>query len=116
MATRDHRSTYQRRNEIAREQGFKGYSEKRKALDYARNGSLAGLFADTTGLHHGISARNPKQMRAVLYFYRGYNQNPDDYSLTGDKAKYIEEIHDMNREEFYPNLSSHSRWLWDRMK
>lgn len=110
---RNHSATYQARNVLARSQGFSSYYEKRKALEYARSGHLAGMFRDTT-LIESINARNPDHLRLVRDFYYGWRLNPDDYTLTGDKYAFMEKASRLNRDGMVENLSAHARWLWEK--
>lgn len=90
---RDHRTTYERRQELARERGFTGYSQQRREFEYARR-SESWQYGQTSYVqHYGMPrASNPADVARVRLFYQAFAMNPNDYSIGGAKARWFVEI------------------------
>lgn len=82
-------AVYQRRNELAKEQGFSSYADKRKQLEYA---SKSGLFRDTVGKPN---ARSRDDLHKVKVFYRAMKEDKSNYSRDSAKAEWFVEIADL---------------------
>ncbi len=84
---------FARRTELARERGFRSYSEQRKEFEYARR-SESWQYGQTSYVEqYGMpSARNPADVRRVRLFYQAFKVNPDDYSAKGAKARWFVEV------------------------
>jgi hypothetical protein len=102
---RDHRSTYVRRNELARERGFRNYADQRKQFRQA----------STSNAWRGEKpkANRPLDIDKVKTFHNAFEvpENADDYSVDGPKAKwFIEVVGTMTREEWIEHYPTGLRY------
>lgn len=99
---RNHRTTYQRRNELARERGYKSYSEQRKIQEKTR-GSFVWENADLGEPSMG----NAEDRATLLLFKQAFFDEPDNYATDSPKAKWFVEIAGIITQEewleHYPN-------------
>jgi hypothetical protein len=88
---RDHKRTYQERNRLARERGFKNYGEQRRASEYAKDGEM---YEDATGgwiprLETESRADYDTQLEMARLYYQAFKVDPNNYSKDGPKAKWF---------------------------
>lgn len=78
--------SYQRRNEIAREKGFKNYAEYRKITEYAKkSGDFRNFVGEKVGGREGANLKDAKE----FYEAFGNKKNADNYSVDSPKAKWL---------------------------
>lgn len=99
---RDHKRTIQRRNELARERGYKSYAEQRK-IQEAATGAFVWENADLGT----PSMKNAEDRENLLLFKRAFFDEPENYATDGPKAKWFVEVAGIMTEEewreHYPN-------------
>lgn len=85
---KDHRSVYQRRNEIARGQGFSSYNEKRRAIAFSNAELDANEFESVVGGKAG--GRKGEYLDEARLYYKAFHQEDSkDYSVGSAKAQWI---------------------------
>lgn len=86
-------ATFQRRNELAKERGFRSYYDQRKQFEYARR-SESWQYGQTSYVQHYGMPRttNPADIARVRLFYNAFALHPNDYSVRGAKARWFVEI------------------------
>lgn len=85
---RDNKAVYQRRNVIAREQGFASYSEKRRAITFANAELDANEFESVVGGKAG--GRKGENLDAARLYYQAFKvEDSKDYSVNSAKAQWI---------------------------
>lgn len=107
MAKRDHKATLRRRNELARERGFKSYSDQRKQMTAWRNSDIVKRNRNIS--KSNVTVKNAQQTELAKLAWEAFKpgSDPDDYSVDGPKAKlfialgYVESKEDW--EGRYPN-------------
>ena len=99
---RNHRTTYQRRNELARERGYKSYSEQRKIQEKAK-----GAFVWENADLGDPSMKSSEDRANLLLFKKAFFDEPENYATDGPKAKWFVEVAGIMTEEewleHYPN-------------
>lgn len=115
---RTHKTTLQRRNQIAYDQGYRGkrgglkgaYTEKRKALSYAKNSEEFQAYAPDDE----VNGRNNQTAELAKLYYRAHHTTPDTYKVTGNKAKWyvgVEQVMSYTAwAENYPLGIRESKW------
>lgn len=78
---------YIRRNELARQRGFKSYPEQRKALRLTKTSAV---WNRSTLPKATVATANTAKLTAL--YYEAFFTNPDDYSVTGPKARWFTEV------------------------
>lgn len=76
--------SYQRRNEIARDKGFSGYSEYRRAVEFA---NASDDFTSIVGTAGGYAGENLANAR--LYYQAFKLSDPKDYSIQTSKGRPV---------------------------
>lgn len=83
---RNHSETYRRRNELAKEQGFKSYADKRKSLKVAQDSEeFQAYFPGISGRSSQEELDAAKTFREAFYTKKGRL----DYGINGAKAKWF---------------------------
>ncbi len=79
-----------RRNELARERGFKSYADQRKQFSYAMHATGEGKGqASYRKVYGKPNARNPSDVQRVKRFYRAFKQSPDNYGPNSPKRQWF---------------------------
>jgi hypothetical protein len=96
MATRNHRAVHARRNELARERGFKSYAEQRKVMEYASDSEEIELINPEP-----LRVDRSEDLAMARTHYDAFKRNPSDYGPDSAKAKWFVE---------YVGLMSYKEW------
>jgi hypothetical protein len=111
MASRNHRATHARRNELARERGFKSYAEQRKVMEYARDSELVEDINPEP-----LRSDNAEDRKLARTYYDAFVTNPNDYGADSAKAKWFVEYEGLltykEWTEHYPNGVREYRKIW----
>lgn len=108
---RNHQTTYQRRNDLAKERGFKSYADQRKQFERARKARTFRAALPANELRDGradIRTNRRSDVRLVRQWEETfYGPDRDDYSVNGPKAKwFVNTLDDYTPDEWrdlYPN-------------
>lgn len=106
MARRNYKRELEGRNKRARDQGYKSYSEKRRALNYVNeNPELWDEYLD----EEPSANADIDTSEAIASYYRafGLKRNAKDYSVGGAKAQFFVDVMELYTpdewEALYPN-------------
>lgn len=95
--------SYQRRNELARERGFKNYAEQRKWFEQAqRSKAMRGAVPGVESRGGKTPLRANRDAEVVRQWHEAfYGPDRDDYSVTGPKARwFIDVLGDYTEDEW----------------
>lgn len=96
---RDHRATYARRNELARERGFRNYADQRKEV------RIAGKSTAWRGAKPNV--RDAGDIEKVHQWWATFADSEDNYMVGGPKYEwFVNTVESMTHEEWlehYPN-------------
>jgi hypothetical protein len=92
---RDHQSTYARRQELAQEQGFRSYADKREQLQTARESELF------RAQYPEGNARDPAYLKAVGIYNDAFGGKSRDYRTGSTLSQWFVE---------YAGIMTYEEW------
>jgi hypothetical protein len=105
---RDYKKEYAARQRRAKEQGFTGYSEERKARKVAQDSETFEAYFPGTSREY-----SREENQAAKVFYRAFytKSGKDNYSVNGPKAKWFVEYEGiMTYDEWQKRYSTGQRY------